>query len=226
MNIWTMKFKAHDSKVPAQPLWRTVWRFLKKLKVESPWSSVSHSVVSDSVRHHGLWSARLLCPWGSPGQNTGVGSLFQGIVPTQGLNPGLPHCRWILHQLSHKASPRILQWAALSLLQRIFPTQESNGFPALQEDSLPTELPGKPPKKWKSLSCVWLLVTPWTVQARKLEWVAFPFSRGSSQGSNPGLQPRSPALQADSLSAELLGKPQSLHVAQQSHSWAYIWRKP
>ena len=40
----------------------------------------------------------------SPGQNTGVGSLslLQGILPTQGLNPGLPHCGRILYQLSHK----------------------------------------------------------------------------------------------------------------------------
>ena len=46
----------------------------------------------------------------SPGQNTGVGSLsfLQGIFPTQGLNPGLLHCRWILYQLSHQGSPRIL----------------------------------------------------------------------------------------------------------------------
>ena len=44
------------------------------------------------------------CPWNSPGQNTGVGSLFllQGIFPTQGSNPGLSHCRQILYQLSHK----------------------------------------------------------------------------------------------------------------------------
>ena len=43
--------------------------------------------------------------WGnSSGQNTGEGSLslFHGIFPTQGSNPGLPHCRWILYQLSHK----------------------------------------------------------------------------------------------------------------------------
>ena len=33
---------------------------------------VSHSVVSDSLRPHGLWPARLLCPWNSPGKNTGV----------------------------------------------------------------------------------------------------------------------------------------------------------
>ena len=40
------------------------------------------------------------------GQNTGVGSLFllQGIFPTQGSNPCLPYCRWILYQLSHKRS--------------------------------------------------------------------------------------------------------------------------
>ena len=38
----------------------------------------------------------------------GVGSLslLQGIFPTQGENPGLPHCRWILYQLSHKGSPK------------------------------------------------------------------------------------------------------------------------
>ena len=48
------------------------------------------------------WGVRFLCPWDSPGQNTGVGSLslFQRIFPTQGLNPGLRHCRQILYQLS------------------------------------------------------------------------------------------------------------------------------
>ena len=58
--------------------------------------------MSNSLRPHGLCS-----PWNSPGQNTGVGScsLFQGIFPTQGSNPGLLHCRWILYQLSHKGSP-------------------------------------------------------------------------------------------------------------------------
>ena len=52
--------------------------------------------------------------WNSPGQNTGVGSLFplQGIFPNQGSNPGLAHCRWILYQLRHKGSRRILEWIA------------------------------------------------------------------------------------------------------------------
>ena len=51
-------------------------------------------------------------PWNSPGQNTGEGSLsfLQGIFPTQGLKPGFPHCRCVLYQLSHKGSPRILEW--------------------------------------------------------------------------------------------------------------------
>ena len=42
----------------------------------------------------------------SPGKNTGVGchALLQGIFPTQGLNPGLPHCRRILYRLSHQGS--------------------------------------------------------------------------------------------------------------------------
>ena len=49
----------------------------------------------------------------SPGQYTGVGSLslLQGILPTQGSNPGLLHCRQILYQLSHNGSPRTLEWA-------------------------------------------------------------------------------------------------------------------
>ena len=54
------------------------------------------------------WTHRLYSPWNSPGQNTGLGSpsLLQGIFPTQGSNPGLPHCRRILYKLSHKGSPR------------------------------------------------------------------------------------------------------------------------
>ena len=52
-------------------------------------------------------------------------SLIQGIFPTQGSNPGLPHCRWILYQLSHREAQE--HWRGrLSLLCWIFPTQESN----------------------------------------------------------------------------------------------------
>ena len=39
-------------------------------------------------------------------------SLLQGIFPTQVSNPGLPHCRKVFYQLSHKGSPRMLEWVA------------------------------------------------------------------------------------------------------------------
>ena len=58
---------------------------------------VSCSVVSDSLQPCGLQPARLLCPWNSPGKNTGVDchSLLHGIFPTQGSDTGLLHCRQI-----------------------------------------------------------------------------------------------------------------------------------
>ena len=69
--------------------------------------TVSFSVVSDSLQPHGLQPVRLLCPWNSPGNNTGVGchSLLYGIFPTKRPNLGLLHCRQILYCLSHQGSP-------------------------------------------------------------------------------------------------------------------------
>ena len=51
----------------------------------------------------------ILCPWNSPGKNTGVGchSLLQGVFLTQGSNSGFPHCRQILYCLSHQRSPGV-----------------------------------------------------------------------------------------------------------------------
>ena len=110
--------------------------------------------MSESLRPHGLYN-----PWNSPGQNTGVGSrsVLQGIFPTQGLNPGFPHCRWILYQLSHQGSPVACQ-APLSME---FPRQEywkglpfpspgdlphpgvEPGSPALPAETSPSEPSGK-----------------------------------------------------------------------------------
>ena len=63
-------------------------------------------------------------PTKSPGKpkKTGVGSLpfLQGNFPTQGSNPGHSHCWWILYQLSHKGSPRMLEWVACP-----FPSESS-----------------------------------------------------------------------------------------------------
>ena len=80
----------------------------------------SHSVMSNSLRPHGLYG-----PWNFPGQNTGEGSHspLQGIFPTQGSTPSLPHCRQILYQPGKSKNTGV---DSLSLLQRIFPTQEWN----------------------------------------------------------------------------------------------------
>ena len=90
------------------------------LATREAWSE-SHSVMSDSLWPHGLYSS-----WNSPGQNTGVGScsLLQGIFPTQGSNPGLPHL-----PVEPQGEPKNTGVGNLSLLQQIFPTQESNQGP-------------------------------------------------------------------------------------------------
>ena len=89
--LWFLNWLVSSSPLapPGKPVLRCKW-------------SESRSAVSDSLWPHGLYS-----PWNSPGQDTGVGnlSLLQGIFPTQGSNPGLPHYRWILYQLSHKGNP-------------------------------------------------------------------------------------------------------------------------
>ena len=84
--------------------------------------------MSDSLRPHGLHS-----PWNSPGQNTGVGSLslLQGIFPTQGSNPGLLYCRQILYKLSHKGSPRILEWVAYPFSSRSSQSRNRTGVSSI-----------------------------------------------------------------------------------------------
>ena len=86
------------------------------------------SVISDSLRPH-----RLCSPRNSPSQNTGMGSLslLQGIFPTQGSNPGLPHCRRILYQLSHKGNPRILEWVAYPFSSGSSQPRNRNGVSCL-----------------------------------------------------------------------------------------------
>ena len=59
----------------------------------------------------------------------------------EGSNPGLPHCRWILYQLSLQGSPRILEWVTPSPVDLPNPGIKP-GSPALQVDSLPLSHPG------------------------------------------------------------------------------------
>ena len=108
----------------------------KKKKKMCAWKSLSHVQLF-------VTPARILCPWNSPGQNTGVGScsLLQGIFPTQGLNPGLLHWGqiWRIREVQEHWSGQSIPSSVDLPNPGIKPES-----PALQMDSLPAELPGKP----------------------------------------------------------------------------------
>ena len=133
-------------------------------------------------------SCPTLCdsPWNSPGQNTGVGSLplLQGIFPIQGSNPGLPHYRQIFYQLSHKGSPRILKWVAYPFCSRSSQPKNQTRVSCITDRFL-TNWAIREAQKVKFAQSCPTLCNPmdYTVdgilQARILEWVAFPFSRRS-----------------------------------------------
>ena len=99
----------------------------------------------------------------SPGKNTGESfpALLQVIFPTQGSNPGIPHFRQILYQLSHKGSPLILLTFSKSLLLLTAAAAASlQSCPTLC-DPIDGSPPGSP--------------IPGILQARTLEWVAMAF---------------------------------------------------
>ena len=116
------------------------------------------------------------------GQNTGVGSpsLLQGLFPTQGLNPGLLHCSGvrggeILYQLSHKGSPRILEWVPYPFSSGSSQPRNRTQISCTVGFSLPAEPQGKPKNtgmgslsllrqifstqelSWGLLHCRWIL---------------------------------------------------------------------
>ena len=116
---WQMKTIQESLPVHSQASQFTAWTLARPPLFALKLKSESRSVVSDSLSDS---------PWNSPGQNTGVSSLF--LFPTQGSNPGLPYCRQILYQLSHKGSPSLalkysppqtLNRFTGSLLQQVFP---------------------------------------------------------------------------------------------------------
>ena len=133
---------------------------------ESGSESESHSVVSGSLWPHALYS-----PWNSLGHNTGMGSLslLQGIFPTQGLNPGLPHCRQILYHLSYHGGPYKQKTEAKTFTLVCFWLRLTQSCPT-PCDSMDYSLPGSSVRG--------------TSQARTLSWVAISSSRGSSQTMN------------------------------------------
>ena len=78
------------------------------------WAVLGCSVLSDSCNPMDCSPPGSFAHRDSPAKNTGVGchALLQGIVPIQGLNPGLLHCRRILYCHCHKGNPRIPEWVA------------------------------------------------------------------------------------------------------------------
>ena len=96
--ILEKKFKKISACMPLAIMLLAKW-FIRKISLRWKKESESCSVVSDSLQPHGLYS-----PWNSPGQKSRA--LLHGIFPTQGLNPGLPNCRWIPYHVSHQGSPQ------------------------------------------------------------------------------------------------------------------------
>ena len=76
------------------------------------YAGLSHWVTSNSLQSSSPPHSSVCRD--SPGKNTGVGChvLLHGIFPSQGSNPGLPHCRQILYHLSYQGSPKALRWVA------------------------------------------------------------------------------------------------------------------
>ena len=116
------------------------------------------SVVSDSLRPH-----RLYCPWSSPGQNTGVGSLslLQGIFLTLGSNPGLPYCRQVLYQLSHKGSPRILEWVAYPFSSRSSQPRNQTGVSCIVGRFFINWAMREAQVRWRTMRETWVWSLGW-----------------------------------------------------------------
>ena len=111
---------------------------------------LNRSVVSDSFRVCFDCSLPGFSVRGdSLSKNTGVGcqALLQGIFPTQGSNPGLPHYRGILYRLSHQGSPRILEWLAYPFSRSSLSGNGTRVSSMAGGFFLPAELLGKPQAK-------------------------------------------------------------------------------
>ena len=138
-------------------------------------SSSTRSVVPNSFQPHGLQPAMLLHPWDFPGKHTGVGChfLLQGIFQNQGSNPRLS-CLLPQQVYSLPLAPPGKPFIMNAYVQTVLVTQP---FLTLW-DPMDCSPPG--------------FFVHVILQARILQWVAIPFSRGFSQPRDQ--TPRSPAL--------------------------------
>ena len=112
-NSWTI---AEQVPLSMGFFWQEYWSVFLVIQLYlTLWDPIDSSPPGSSVHGNSL------------GKNPGVGCyvLLQGILPTQGSNPGLQHCRQILQHPSHQESPKILE-RVTCLFQGIFLTQELN----------------------------------------------------------------------------------------------------
>ena len=143
--------------------------------------------LSRSVVSHSLQPTRLLCPWGFSGQEywSGLPCPFPGDLPNPGIEPRSPTLQVASLPSEPPGKPTIILWLCKGESK-----SHSVVSNPLRLNPMDCSLPGS------SVHGI--------LQARILEWVAVPFCRDLP---NPGIQPRSPALQADSLSSEPPGNP-------------------
>ena len=153
-----------------------------------------------------LWPHALHSPWNSPGWNTGADTLsfLQGIFPTHRLNFGLPHCGWILYQLSHQGSPTTLEWVAYPFTRGsswsrnrtsvfciaggfftswatreaqsfLFPTKWKDSWHLLEEESRACQT-------WANKHCWCKFLCPTHSESKQTEMLEFGAEEGSLQG--------------------------------------------
>ena len=115
----------------------------------------------------------------------GCHSLFQGIFPTQELNPGLLHCRPKLYPPSHQGSPADTLKVLLKKEKVRLPWWLSGKETACNAGESESEIAQSCPTLCNPLDCSLSGSSVHGIfQARVLEWIAISFSRGSSQPRN------------------------------------------
>ena len=191
------------------------------------------------------WNLLTLCdptdysPWNSPGQNTGVGSLslLQGIFTIQESNPGLPHCKRILDQLSHKGSPQKLEWVAYPFSSRSSqPRNQTGGLLHCRWILYQLSYEGSPRSVQVlnnghmhvyvcecAVTSGWLFMTLWTVARQALPSVGF--SREEYWNGLPCPLPwdlPSPGTEPASLTSPALAGKFFTTTATWEIQWSYI----
>ena len=154
----------------------------ESIDYHTKWSQL---VVSDSFWPHGLYPTRLLHPWNFPCNNTRVGYhfLLQSIFPTQGLNPGLLHCRQMLYHLSHQGSSIILSEVSQKYKEKHHMLSLTCSYLQISTPGLPKWCSGEEStcqcKRWKRCGFdPWVGKIPW-----RRKWKPTPvFLPGKSDG--------------------------------------------